>query len=93
MPEKKTKVLIPGQGEQPGTEVLVTESTERFSELRLEDGSVLRVKPLIMGVVRVDNQWDQEGNPMYAIKGGQIATIVSVPEHLRKPKQASEGVH
>jgi len=68
-----------------GTEVPLIESVERWTELRLEDGSVLRVKPIITTVIRIDGQYDPQGNPMYAIQGGQAMTIGSVPDHLRQP--------
>jgi hypothetical protein len=69
-----------------GNEVAIRESTERWTELTLEDGSVLRVKPMIIGAIRIDGQWDQEGNPVYALKGGApMSTVASVPDHLKKP--------
>jgi hypothetical protein len=70
-------------------EVPILESTERWTELTLEDGAVIRIKPMIVGVIRVDGQWDQEGNPVYALRGGpNVMTIVSVPDRLKK--QASK---
>jgi hypothetical protein len=67
-----------------GNEVPITESTERWTELHLEDGAIIRVKPNVLSAIRVDGQYDQDGNPMYALKGSQTMTIVSVPDHLRK---------
>ena len=67
------------------TEVPLIESVERWTELKLTDGSVLRVKPVITNVLRIDNEYDPQGNPFYAIQGGQTMVIGSVPEHLRKP--------
>jgi hypothetical protein len=73
-------------------EVPILESTERWTELTLEDGAVIRLKPMIVGVIRVEGQWDQEGNPIYAIKGGpNLMSIVSVPERLKRP--SSSTVH
>lgn len=71
-------------GNVDGTEVPVTESVERWTELKLEDGAVLRVKPIIMSVVRMEGKYDPQGNPMYAIQGGHAMVIGSVPEHLRQ---------
>ncbi len=87
--ERKIKVAI-----QPGRvvdafDVPIRESTERWTELTLEDGAVVRVKPMILGVARVEGQWDQEGNPIYALRGGpNMMTVVSVPENLRRPTGA-----
>jgi hypothetical protein len=89
MPEKRVKVpnpFNPGAVIE-GSEVGVTESTERWSDILLEDGSRLRVKPSIIGAIRLDGMFDQDGNPAYALKGSQTSIVVSSPEHLRKGKQ------
>jgi hypothetical protein len=67
-----------------GNEVPILESVERWTELKLEDGSILRVKPLVMSVIRIDGQFDPQGNPLYAIQGTQAMVIASVPDHLRQ---------
>lgn len=72
-----------------GSEVGVSEATERWSEVTLDDGSVIKVKPNVLSAIRVDGHYDPEGNPMYAVKAGQVALIVSAPQHLRKG--AKEG--
>lgn len=79
--------MVPG-GMSEGFEVGVKESTERWSEITLEDGAVLRVKPAVVGAVRIENMYDPEGNPLYALKTAHTTVIVSCPEHLRKDKQA-----
>jgi len=82
--ERKVKLPVPGMGEVEGTEVQLTESVERWTELKLEDGTVLRVKPVVMSVIRLDGHFDPQGNPMYAIQGGQTMVVGSVPDHLRR---------
>jgi hypothetical protein len=91
VPERKIKFQQqPGGPFFEGYEVGIRESTERWTEMTLEDGSVLRVKPMTVGAIRIDGQWDQSGNPVYALKGGpNISTLVSVPEHLKKPTPES----
>ena len=83
MAETKTKVKLP-TGMADGYEVPIIEVTERWSDITLEDGTVLRVKPNVLGVTRVDNQYDPEGNPLYALKSSQIMMVTSVLPHLRK---------
>ena len=73
-----------------GYDVPITESTERWTELKLEDGTVIRVKPNVLSAVRIENKFDQDGNPMYAIRGSQTMTIVSAPENLRKGFKAGK---
>lgn len=91
MPERKIKFQQqPGGPMIDGVEVPIQESTERWTELTLEDGAVLRVKPMVVSAIRIDGQWDQEGNPVYALKGGPaVSTIASVPDHLKKESATS----
>ncbi len=77
-------------GDVEGTEIQLTESVERWTELKLEDGSVLRVKPTILSIIRLDGRYDPQGNPMYAIQGGQTMVVGSAPDHLRQT--ATKGV-
>ena len=84
MAERKVKIPIPGKGMVDGSEVQLLESVERWTELKLEDGTVLRVKPIVTSVVRIDGQYDLQGNPMYAIQGGHAMVVGSAPDHLRQ---------
>lgn len=74
MAERKIKVPFPdpnapgGVTMVDGNEVAVTESTERWTELRIEDGTVMRIKPNVLSAIRIADRFDNEGNPMYAIK-------------------------
>lgn len=83
MPERKTTVPTP-IGIADGYEVPIIESKERWSELTLEDGTVLRVKPNVITAIRVEGQYDQDGNPLYALKSTQIMAVVSCPDRLLK---------
>lgn len=89
MPERK-KLNLPGLGEVEGIDVGLVESVERWTELRLEDGTVLRIKPVVMSISRLEGQYDPDGNPMYAVQAGQTMTMVSSPEHLRRPPKPSK---
>jgi hypothetical protein len=79
------KMNIPGLGMVEGTEVTLIESIERWTELKLDDGSVLRIKPVVISILRIDGRYDPQGNPMYVLQAGQTMALASVPEHLRKP--------
>ena len=61
----------------------IVESTDRFSEVRLEDGTTLKTKMVPLEVVRVNNQWDPSGNPIYRLKSQNIV-VADAPRHLRK---------
>ena len=86
MPEKRTKIPFPTP-QSPladGHEVPIVQSTERWSEVTLEDGTVLRVKPNVISAVRIDNQYDQDGNPAYLIRASQVMAVASAPASLRR---------
>lgn len=70
-----------------GSEIAVSESTEKWSEVTLEDGTVLRIKPSVLSAIRIDGQYDPEGNPAYLIKAQQVVMVVSAPVHLRKAEK------
>ena len=84
--ERKVKVPLPPDGKQvDGMDVPVVESTERWTEIKLEDGSVLRLKPSVVSAVRITDQWDPQGNPMYALMATNAMMVVEAPEHLKRP--------
>jgi hypothetical protein len=86
-------VQLPGEtGLVDAVEVPVVESTERWSDVTLTDGSVLRIKASVLGAVRVDGRYDQEGNPIYQVKVNQVMTV-DAPQHLRKAATVSEKTH
>ena len=87
--ERNAKIPMPDGKLVDGVEVPVLESTERWSEVKLEDGSVLRVKPSILSAVRIPGQYDPEGNPMYALKATNVMMIAEAPAHLKR--QSMEG--
>ncbi len=73
-------------------EVPVKESTERWTEIELEDGSIIRLKTTVLSAIRIDGEWDPEGNPMYVLKAGQVMVVASTPDGLRKPQAAEKKV-
>jgi hypothetical protein len=74
--------------EVEANEVSVTKSEEPWSRFELDDGSVLRVKPILAKVLRT-NEFDKDGNPVYQATFG-TAIFVDAPEHLKK-KEGKEG--
>lgn len=72
------------QPSQKSTKVPIVEITERFSEIRLGDGTSLAVKPNIVEVARLEEQWDNEGNPIYIVRSQNVIMIVNTPPDLKK---------
>lgn len=70
-----------------GVEVPVASSNERWSEFVLEDGSVIKAKLSLLGVIRHTNEWDPNGNPIYSIQASVTSAVVKVEdEKLRRPQ-------
>jgi hypothetical protein len=92
VPERRVKVPFPTPDSPllDGFEVDITESTERWSEIHLGDGSILRLKPSVVSATRIEGQYDQDGNPLYMIKAAQMMSVASAPEQLRRPPKGSK---
>lgn len=79
------QVQVPFMGKiMNGMEVPVEESTERWSDLKLEDGTIIRVKQTVASVVRVDGQYDMEGNPLYVVRSAPAVAVIHVEEKYRR---------
>jgi hypothetical protein len=90
--ERKVKVAMPPSGALvEGFDVPVVESTERWTEVKLEDGTVLRVKAGVLSAIRIPGQFDPEGNPMYALKSNIAMVVADAPEHLKRDYKAKKA--
>jgi hypothetical protein len=63
----------------PVTDVPVVDVEERFIQYRLEDGSILKVKNVATSVLRVDNEYLPDGNPVYLVLSSPVVSVVSSP--------------
>ena len=84
---RKITVPLPTGGTAQGVEVQVEESSERWSEFTLADGTVIRAKVTITSAIRVDGHYDPLGNPVYTTNMTPVLSIVSVPDALLKKVQ------
>ncbi len=84
MAERKTKVqVVPGGPLVDGVEVPVEESSEKWSEYKLADGTIIRLKQVLMEIVRTAG-YDAEGNPTYVVKAQPVLSVVDVPDRLKQ---------
>ncbi len=61
---------------------------EHWNEYIVEDGSLLRVKLVATEVIRLDDQYDQEGNPVYILNSTNVM-VVAAPDDLRREQGGS----
>ena len=80
MAERKMKMTFEGK-EMDVWDIPIVESTERWTELRLEDGAVLRVKVVVSQVFRLTEK-DIHGNPRYAINSTNAVVLGEPPKKL-----------
>ena len=76
MPREETgvnDVLVPPMPQS--TEVEVLDAKEAWSEYRLADGTVLRVKPVVIAVARIDGAEAANGEPVYNMKSTLITDV------------------
>jgi hypothetical protein len=84
MAENKFKLQLPNGNIGEGVDVPIKESSESSAIVKLEDGTILRVKFSIIQVIRADGEYDPDGNTFYAVKGAPMVAITSIKDELRK---------
>ncbi|MSR77286.1 MAG: hypothetical protein EXS63_03525 [Candidatus Omnitrophica bacterium] len=82
MAENKVSINFGGRQVQ-ATPVEITQNAERWNEYLLEDGTVLKMKLVLKKVLRVDGEFDAEGNPIYIMQSTNVSSTSS-PDGLRK---------
>jgi hypothetical protein len=88
MAERRVKIVLPPNN-QPveGFEVPIESANEKWNEYVLEDGTVIRAKMSAFSFIRIDNQWDQENNPQFAMRSNNQHIIVSAPDKYKRKTQ------
>jgi hypothetical protein len=61
----------------------IKELDEKWSEYVLKDGTILRVKPVIMEIRRLKKQFAPNGDPVYAVKN-TLLTEIKAPANLKR---------
>ncbi len=78
------KIKVPYQGEmRDATIVDVNQASELWNHYFLEDGTVLKFKVVVTQVTKIDDEHDQEGNPVYNVKSTNVLTVMC-PDELKK---------
>ena len=67
MAENRVSVTMPDGSLAEGVDVGIAETTERWCDVTLEDGTLLKVKNVVVQSVRTE-QFDPDGNPIYVIR-------------------------
>lgn len=88
-----SEVQVPVDGQlHGGVRVGFQVTTEPCTRAELDDGSVIRLKSVIVDVVRIPGKYDSEGMPLYVVKSTGVLAVEGA-EHLHKDSQtSSEGI-
>jgi hypothetical protein len=82
-----TMPVIKWQGRDvDGLEVRFRSNHEEWNDYTLEDGSNIRMKAVVSEIVRLDGEYDGEGNPVYLVKSTNVM-VIKAPDNLKRGAQ------
>jgi len=76
------KIRFEGE-EVDATEIDFNTRREDWNEYQLVDGTVIKLKILVVNIMRLEGRYDNDGNPVYQVKSSNMLFVKS-PEELRK---------
>ncbi|MEX2752240.1 MAG: hypothetical protein Q6366_010175 [Candidatus Freyarchaeota archaeon] len=74
------RLKLPDEREVNGVEVGLSVVREEWSESRLENGKVLRVKPVVLKVYELDDLDPLTGEPDYLVRSQTVISVSSPRE-------------
>jgi hypothetical protein len=70
------KVTIKWRGEDStGEDIDFKVIKEDWNRYELEDGSIIKVKLIASNFVKLNNEFDEDGNPLYVLKSSNVMII------------------
>jgi len=78
----KVKINFAGE-EVEATPIDINQTNEYWNNYLLDDGTVIKMKLVATKIFRLDNRYDNEGNPIYFIQSTNV-TSVNAPDNLKK---------
>lgn len=85
MPTRRKILIAPGQPPKDAELIEVNSTNEQWSTYLLADGTLLKLKAVVTEVWRVIDAYDNDGNPQYFTKSGNLL-VVNAPDELRRPE-------
>jgi hypothetical protein len=80
------KRTVPWQGREVQATVMPFQTGgEHFNEYLVEDGTVIKLKLVVTEILRLDDEYDSEVNPIYFVTSANVP-FVSAPDELRRKK-------
>jgi hypothetical protein len=71
-----------GLEEKQGQILEITQNDDFKGEYTLEDGTIIRVRAIVVQAVKVDDMFDSLGKPVYQVQAQPIISIIHSQEQL-----------
>jgi hypothetical protein len=84
---RKRKVTGPDGQLHDAVELGFRVSGEHWNEYLTDDGTVLRLKPVVTQILRLEGLYDHNGDPVYSVNATNVLAV-SAPEELRNGEQS-----
>ena len=85
MKELKTKIVNPSTGKIiEGNIVKIKSPLDLSHNIELSDGTILNFNLVVSRIVRVPDQYDNDGNPFYIMQSSNVLAVINSPDNLRK---------
>lgn len=78
-----TKTVVYNNKPEEGTIVPITEFIDRPTQVKLQDGTVLSMRTIVLEIVRLNQHRDEQGNPTYVVQSGSNIAIDILGEGLK----------
>lgn len=82
MPARKVRVQYQGR-EVEGEKVPVESMREEWNQYFLADGTVVRARLIVQEVIRLNGEYNSEGDPVYIVKSTNLVST-DVPDSLKR---------
>ena len=88
---RKRKITGPEGTPVDATGLSFQNVREHWNEYLLDDGTILKLKPVATEVFRVEGRWDAEGNPVYVLRSRNILVVIAQDHMKQRPGEESSG--
>lgn len=80
--DEKVKINYGGE-EVTAQPIDINQSSEYWNQYLLDDGSILKMKLVATKVLRIEDRYDNEANPVYLVQSTNVLTV-NAPANLKK---------
>lgn len=78
---RKRTITLPDGRQAEATVLAFRSGGEHWNEYLVDDGSVVKVKLVATEILRVDGEYDENGNPIYLMQSMNVMSV-DAPENL-----------